>query len=138
MIKRTSKNLEVYGGALAQAQELDDSMPVMEEAAASSEDGKLYAQLAGIYLNADKYNESIKAGQKALNKGGLRSVAEVHLFMGSAYMSQKKYTQAITSLEKASRDQKYAKYAQSLIRYSKAERKREADLARTKAELAKN
>ena len=136
-IARTSRNLEVYGGALAQAQEYNKSMPVMEEAASKADNGKLYAQLSGIYLNADKFKESIAAGKKALNKGGLRSVAEVHLFMGSAYMNQKRYTQAISALEKASKDQKYAKYSQSLIRYSISERKREADLAKTKADLAK-
>lgn len=134
-VERTSKNLEVYAASLSQSQEVDQALPVMEEAAQKSDKGKLYATLAAVYLDAEKYKESIAAGKKALKKGGLRSPGEVHMFMGSAYMYMEKYDSAIASLRKALSDEKYTKYAQDLISYVKRQKKRDEDLRKAKLKV---
>lgn len=132
VVKRTSKNLEVWAASLAQAQETNDSLPIMEEAASKSDEGKLFARLSAIYLSADKFEESIKAGQQALKKGGLKSDGEVHMYIGSAYLSLEEYSKSITSLEKALRDKKYQNYAENLLKYVRSEKKRSDALKKAK------
>src|SRR5690606_32261370 len=114
VITRDAKNLEVWAVSLTQAQELKDALPIMEEAAQKMDNGKIYATLAAIYLNTDKFDEAVAAARKALNKGGLRSQGEVHMYMGSAYLSLKKYDESIKALKEAVKDDKYKTHAQNL------------------------
>ncbi len=132
VVKRTSKNLEVWAASLAQAQESAESLPIMLEAAKKSEKGKIYARLAAIYLNEEQYKEAVAAAKKALKKGGLRSEAEVHMYLGSAYLSLESYNSSISSLEKALKDKKYKKYAANLLKYVKGEKRRSDALKKAK------
>ncbi len=133
-MERTSKNLEVYAASLSQAQEVEEALPIMEEAASKSDEGKLYSTLAAIYLDAEKFDKAISAGKKALNKG-VKNEGEVHMFMGSAYMYMEEYDAAITALRKALRDDKYEKYAEKLIAYVKSQKKRDEELRKAKLKI---
>lgn len=128
VITRDAKNLEVWAVSLTQAQELKDALPIMEEAAQKMDNGKIYATLAAIYLNTDKFDEAVAAARKALNKGGLRSQGEVHMYMGSAYLSLKKYDESIKALKEAVKDDKYKTHAQNLMKYVQNEKAREEGL----------
>lgn len=127
-VARDAKNLEIWAVSLTQAQDLKNALPVMEEAAQKMDNGKIYATLAAIYLNADKYDEAVSAARKALNKGGLRSQGEVHMYMGSAYLSLKKYDESIKALKEAVKDEKYKTHAQNLMKYVQTEKTREEGL----------
>lgn len=135
VIKRTSKNLEVWAASLSQAQETSKSLPIMEEAAKKADNGKIYASLSAIYLSADKFQESVASGKKALKKGNLRSEGEVHMYMGSAYLSLERYNKSIASLTKALKDKKYNKYAANLLKYVKGEKKRSDALKKAKLKV---
>ena len=134
-LDRNAKNLETLAVALRQSQEVKKSIPIMEEAARKSDRGQLYATLAAIHLAGDQFKEAISTGKKALGKGGLKSNAEVHMFIGNAEMQLKRYNSAIKSLEKASSDKKYRKYALNLIKYIKSEQSREAQLKAAEAQF---
>lgn len=136
-IERTSKNLEVYAASLSQSQEVADAMPIMEEAAKKSDKGKLFATLSAIYLDAEKFKKSIAAGKNALKKG-VKNTGEVHMFMGSAYLSLEQYDASIASLRKALNDKKYGPHATNLIKYVKSQKKRDADLKKAQADLKKS
>jgi tetratricopeptide (TPR) repeat protein len=127
-VSRDAKNLEIWAVSLSQAQDLKNALPVMEEAAQKMDNGKIYATLAAIYLNADKYDDAVSAARKALNKGGLRSQGEVHMYMGSAYLGLKKYDDAIKALREAVKDEKYKTHAQNLMKYVQNEKTREEGL----------
>lgn len=127
-VSRDAKNLEVWAVSLTQAQDIKNALPIMEEAAQKMDNGKIYATLAAIYLNADKFDEAVAAARKALNKGGLRSQGEVHMYMGSAYLNLKKYDESIKALQEATKDEKYKTHAQNLIRYVQTEKAREEGL----------
>ena len=131
-IERTAKNLEIWAASLSQAQEVDDALPIMEEAARKSDEGKLYATLSAVYLDAEKFDDSIKAGRNALKKGDLRSEAEVYMYMGSAYLSMEKYDESIEALRKATKDERYGKHADELIKYVKKEKERDEQLRKAK------
>lgn len=127
-VSRDAKNLEVWAVSLTQAQEVDDALPIMEEAAQKMDNGKIYATLTAIYLNAEKYDEAVSSARKALNKGGLRSQGEVNMYMGSAYLSMKKYDESIKALKEAVKDEKYKTHAQNLMKYVQNEQRREEEL----------
>lgn len=133
-IERTERNLNVYSASLAQALELEEAMPIMEEAAAKSEDGKLYASLAAVYLNAEKFNESVTAAKKAIQKG-VKETGQVYIYMSTAYMQMEKFDDALDVLKKVDRDDKAQGYVNTLRRYIKTEQKRIAELKKAKAQL---
>lgn len=134
-VDRSSKNLEIYAASLSQAQEVDEALPVMEEAASKSDEGKLYATLSAVYLDAEKFKDSIEAGKKALKKKGLKSEGEVHMYMGSSYMYLEQYDNSLSSLRKALNDDKYKKYAENLIRYVKSQKKRDEELRKAQLKI---
>lgn len=130
LVQRDAKNLEIWAVSLTQSQEIKEALPIMEEAAQKMDNGKVYATLAAIYLDAEKFEDSISAAKKALQKGNLRSQGEVNMYMGSAYLSLKKYDESVKALQEASKDEKYKSHAQNLIRYVQNEKKRDEDLKR--------
>jgi len=130
LVQRDAKNLEIWAVSLTQSQEIKDALPIMEEAAQKMDNGKIYATLSAIYLDAEKFEDSITAAKKALQKGNLRSQGEVNMYMGSAYLSLKKYDDSVKALQEASKDEKYKSHAQNLIRYVQSEKKRDEDLKR--------
>lgn len=132
VVKRDTRNLESWGMSLFQAQETDAALPIIEEAAKKSGDGKLYTRLAAIYYDAEKYDESIKAGKAALKKGDIKSPAEVNLYLGLSYLSKQQYDSAIAAFKKAVREEKFEKTASDLMKYAKREKDREEKLRKAK------
>ena len=133
-LPRNAKNLEYLGAALRQSQEIKESIPVMEEAAKKASDGKLYAQLSAIYLDAEDYKKSISAANQALKKGGLKYPGEPHFYKGNAEMQLKRFGSAIESLKKARKDDRFGKYASDLLRYVESEKAREDGLKKAARE----
>lgn len=131
VVERTAKNLEAWSMSLYQAQETDKALPLMEEAAGKSEDGKLFVRLAAVYLDAEKYDSVLEAANKALKKRGLKSEGEAHMYIGLAYMNKKEYGKSIEAFEKASKDEKYEKYVTDLLKYVKREKTRTEQLQRS-------
>ncbi len=135
VVKRSATNLETLAVSLTQAYQTKEAIPVMEEAAGKADSGKLYGTLAAIYLDTENYAKAIESGNKAINKGGLRSEGEVYMYMGSAYIGMERFADAIPVLRKAAKDEKYQRYASDLIRYANAEKKRQEDLKKSAAKV---
>ncbi len=68
LIEETSKNLDLLGTAWRSAQEIEKALPVMEKAAKLSDEGRIYARLAQIYLDSYQYENAVRAAQSALEK----------------------------------------------------------------------
>lgn len=127
-IEKTSKNLEVLATALRLGQDVKKSIPVMEEAAQKSDNGDLYARLAGIYLDNDDNKAALEAGSKAYKRGGIKRVDQLQIVMGMAHANLKQYDQAIKEFEKALKDKRSEKFAAQWLEFSKAEKQREESL----------
>ena len=80
------------------SQEVEKAIPVLEDAAGVSDDGKIYDQLSYVYLEADRYDECISATSRAINKGGLRKVQGTYFIQGLCQYNQKKYTESRKSM----------------------------------------
>ena len=127
-IQPTSKNYEIAASAWRQAQELDKAIADMEQAAAKSDDGELYARLGNIYLDSDKFDEAIVAINKGLSRGGVKRPDTARLVLGMAYFNDKQYDKAREAFKAAGRDERSAKYAQQWMQYLDSELDRQTKL----------
>lgn len=130
IIEDKSKNYELAGSAWRQAQETPKAIPMMEKAAAKSDEGELYARLASVYLDGDQFDEAIKAANKGLKKGGIKRPDQTRLVLGMAYFNLGKYADARKVFREAKKDKRSAKYADQWIKYIQSEQDRLAQLAK--------
>jgi tetratricopeptide (TPR) repeat protein len=100
----------------------------MEEAAAKSDTGELYARLGNIYLDSDQYDEAIRAINKGLSRGGVKRPDTARLVLGMAYFNDKQYDKAREAFTAAGRDERSEKYAAQWIKYLDSELDRQAKL----------
>jgi tetratricopeptide (TPR) repeat protein len=128
-IPETSKNYEIAASAWRQAQEVDKAIPAMEQAAAKSSDGELYARLGNIYLDGDQYKRAISAINKGLARGGVKRPDTARLVLGMAYFNDKQYDKAREAFLAAGRDERSAQYAEQWLKYLDSEVERQAKLA---------
>ena len=90
IVKRSARNLQSYGQAWQLAQEVDEAIPVFEEAANLSDDGKIYERLAYLYMEDDQYKQCVTSAEGALNKGGLRKLQTMYIVKGMCEYNQNK------------------------------------------------
>jgi len=82
IVERSSKNLRALGQAWQLAQEIDKAIPVLEDAAKISDDGRIYDQLAYVYLEADRFSDCVRSADGALDKGGVRKKQSTYFVRG--------------------------------------------------------
>lgn len=129
IIDDKSKNYELAGSAWRQAQETAKSIPMMEKAAAKSDDGELYTRLGNLYLDGDQFDKSIEAIEKGLAKGGVKRPDQARLALGMAYFNKGDYSQARKTFRLAAKDERAEKYAQQWLTYIQSEEDRQKSLA---------
>jgi tetratricopeptide (TPR) repeat protein len=97
IVDRDARNLQSYGQAWQLAQEVDEAIPVFEEAAELSDDGKIFERLAYLYMEDDQYKRCVSSADGALNKGGLRKPQTMHVVKGMCLYNQNKLKNARSS-----------------------------------------
>jgi tetratricopeptide (TPR) repeat protein len=127
-IESNSKNYEILGNAWRQAQEVDKAIPAMEQAAAKSNKGELYARLGNVYLDGDQYKKAISAINKGLSRGGVKRPDTARLVLGMAYFNDKQYAKARDAFNAARKDERSEKYASQWIKYLNSELDRQKKL----------
>jgi tetratricopeptide (TPR) repeat protein len=127
-IEGKSKNWELTGNAWRQAQELEKAIPAMEQAAASSDKGELYARLGNIYLDNDEFTKAITAINKGLSRGGIKRPDTARLVLGMAYFNLNQYENAREAFIAAGKDERSAAYAKQWIGYMDSELARQKSL----------
>ena len=128
-VEGTSKNYEILGNAWRQAQEVEKAIPAMEQAAAKSDKGELYARLGNVYLDGDQYKKAISSINKGLSRGGVKRPDNARLVLGMAYFNVKEYDKAREAFKAAGRDERSEKYASQWIKYMDSELQRQRSLA---------
>ena len=128
-VEGTSKNYEILGNAWRQAQEIEKAIPAMEQAAAKSDKGELYARLGNVYLDGDQYKKAISSINKGLSRGGVKRPDNARLVLGMAYFNVKQYDKAREAFKAAGRDERSEKYASQWIKYMDSELQRQRSLA---------
>lgn len=128
IIEEKSKNFELAGSAWRQAQETKKSIPMMEKAAQTSEEGELYTRLGNVYLDGDQNEKAIEAIKKGLAKGGVKRPDQARLVLGMAYFNTGNYSEARKAFREAAKDERSEKYAKQWITYLNSEEDRQKSL----------
>jgi len=117
-MKPTKKNFELYANCLIQAKEYDSALPVLEKAAKLSSDGKLYALQARLYLEKEKFKQSIKFFDLAIKKGLKKEMmGKVLVEKAVSFIQLKDYKTALSILDKASGYKSGKKLAENWRKY---------------------
>lgn len=130
IIEEKSKNYELAGSAWRQAQETQKSIPMMEKAAAKSDDGELYTRLGNVYLDGDQFKQAVDAINKGLEKGGVKRPDQARLALGMAYFNLGNYSDARKVFRVAAKDDRSEKYAKQWLKYIQSEQERQEELAK--------
>jgi len=128
LVDDKSKNYELAGSAWAQAREVAKSIPMMEKAAAKSDEGELYVRLGNVYLDGDQFSKAADAVQKGLDKGGVKRPDQARLVLGMSYFNMGEYTKARRAFRDAGKDERSAKYSQQWLKYISSEEARQKEL----------
>lgn len=137
IIERTDRNLRAFGQAYQLSQEVDEAIPLFQEAAELAEDGKIYESLAQLYLEDEKFADCVSAATHALEKGGLRKVQSVHIVRGMCEFNRDRLTPARRSFAscrteaRRARDESNQRVCQQWITYidRESERRRHIEAA---------
>ena len=129
-IKGVSKNYITLAQAFTSAQEAKKALPYMEKAAKLADNGEPWAQLAGVYFDNDRFDDSIKAAKTAFNKGGVKRPENTHVLMGMALFNLKKLSDAKKAFRKAQKSKSTEKVAKQWIKYIDSEIKRQIELSK--------
>lgn len=130
-VEKNSRNLKFVAQSLTMAREDESAIPVLEAAAALSEDGNLDAEMAQTLLNLQKYEQAITAANKAFEKGQLDRPGIAHLILGMSYFNLKQYDSALKAFESAIDFKGSRKMANQWLKYVKTEKRNAEALART-------
>lgn len=114
-ISENAKNYRLLSQAWQLAQEDEKAVPALRRAAQLSGDGELDARLAVAYLNLDRYEDCIQAGQSALDKGGVRKPNDVRITIGMCQYNLDRYSDARRTFIVLGRDDNYQKIARQWI-----------------------
>jgi tetratricopeptide (TPR) repeat protein len=98
LLEENLRNLKFLAQAWQRAKEDKKAVPVLEEAAALSEDGQLDAQLALLYYNLNDYEKAINAANQALAKGDLDRAGDTHMVLGLSLYNSQRFVQALEQL----------------------------------------
>ena len=128
LVDDKSKNYELGGSAWAQAREVEKSIPMMEQAAAKSDEGELYVRLGNVYLDGDQFTKAADSVNKGLKKGGVKRPDQARLVLGMAYFNLGEYDKARKAFRDAGKDERSEKYAKQWITYVTSEEERQLEL----------
>ena len=135
LVEQTDRNLRSLGQAYQLAQEVDKAIPVFEQAGKLSDEGRIYENLAQLYMEDDKFDSCVTAATNALNKGGLRKRQSVFIVRGMCEYNRDGLGAARESFvscrneSRRERDQGNQRICQQWITYIDRERDRRRQLA---------
>ena len=131
VVRDNEKNLKLLADSWRMAQEIDKAIPVLEQAAKLSKDGKSYVLLGNLYLAEDKLEKAVDSIKKGLKKGKIDKISQVHLTLGQAYFELQKFEDAKKEFRIAARDKdkKVKSTANNWIKYTENEEIRVKNLA---------
>lgn len=136
LVERTDRNLRSLGQAYQLAQEVDKAIPVLEAAGKASDEGRIFENLAQLYMEDDNFDACVTAASNALRKGGLRQVQSVYIVRGMCEYNRDGLSKAKESFvscrneSRRVRDQSNLRICQQWIRYIDSESARRRALAR--------
>jgi len=128
-IVATERHLAALAQAYIAAKDEEKAIPVLIKAAEVSETGKYDAQLAHSYLNLENWQMAAKSADKALERGGISRVGDMHLVLGMSYFNMQDFEQSLHAFKAAENIKTSAKTAKQWYAYVKREQGQYAQIA---------
>lgn len=82
IVEKTAINWRSLGQAWQLSQENDKAIAALKKSGALDDNGRVYEQLAQLYLEKEQFKSCVGAADSALQKGGLRKVQSTHVIRG--------------------------------------------------------
>ena len=122
------------------AQEIEEAIPVLEEAAKVAKDGETFILLGNLYLFEDRVEDAVRAIKDGIKKGKLKKLSQAHLVLGQAYFELQDFDEAKKYFRMAARDKdkKVKKTANTWIKYAENEEIRVRNLALRREYIQQN
>ena len=118
VIEEDLKNLRLLGGFWSQAGQHKDAIAAYQRAAALSDDGEIYAQLASVFYQAADYRACVDAANAATEKGGLESPGQNFMLQGLSLINLDKPEQALQAFRQAKDFKRHFSSAKEWERYT--------------------
>jgi len=141
LVEATAKNLQSLGQAYQIAQDIDDAIPILENAGKLSEEGEIFSRLSQLYLEKDEYKKCTDAADSALEKGVDREY-NTEIVLGMCLFNRDRLTQArktfVTARRhaRADKNESVERICNQWITYIDRDRIRRDELAKAEAEFA--
>ena len=100
-LERGIKNQTLLANIWSQAGQHDKAISAYKDAAALSDDGELYAKLAGVYYQDGKYQACVDASRAAVEKGGVTLPGQNFMLLGLSLVNLEKYEAALQAFRQA-------------------------------------
>lgn len=100
-VKATRKHYEMLATFWTQAQEFDQALSALGQAAPLAKTGQVFIRQGGLYLAKEDWQNAKQALLKGLQKGQLKNQGKAYLSLGIAQFKSGERDQAIQSFEKA-------------------------------------
>ena len=128
LVQQNAQMLDLVGIAWQQAREGERAMPWLERAAREANDAAMWARLAGIELDANRYAEAVAAAQKGLadRAGG----GQARIVLGTALYRLGRLQEAREAFTAVPSNDAAARSARDWLRFLDTEIARAEELAR--------
>lgn len=136
IVEKTAVNWRSLGQAWQLSQETDNAITAMKASGALDDNGRVYEQLASLYLDKEEYNSCVSAADSALKKGGLRKTQSVHVIRGMCLYNDDKLNSGRASFVRArtasrkDKDSQTERMSAQWITFIDSESNRRTELAR--------
>ncbi|WP_089024875.1 tetratricopeptide repeat protein [Pseudocolwellia agarivorans] len=123
------KYLDMLAQSYISAKNDEKAIPVLVKASEIAETGKFDAFLAQSYLNLEKWDLAIASAKKAIKRGGVDRLGNMHLVIGMSNFNLKKFDASLTAFADAQKLKESAKTAEQWYQYVKREQSAQMQLA---------
>lgn len=123
------KYLDMLAQSYISAKNDEKAIPVLVKAAKIAENGKFDAFLAQSYLNLEKWELAIASAKKAIKRGGVDRLGNMHLVIGMSNFNLKKFDESLSAFEDAQKLEETEKTAKQWHQYVEREKRAEMQLA---------
>ena len=97
VVEDTRRNLQSLGQAWQMAQNVEKAIPAYHRAAERADDGELHYRLAQLYLDRDDCENSIRAADRAIARGGVDREGQIYLVKGMCQYNLGRFEAAVST-----------------------------------------
>ncbi|NQZ82349.1 MAG: hypothetical protein HRT52_15170 [Colwellia sp.] len=113
--------LDLLAQAYIAAKNDDKAIPVLKSAAKIADSGKFDAYLAQAYLNTEQWLLAYDAADRAIKRGGLTRLGDMHLVKGMASYNLQQFERSLMAFTQAKKLKESAKTAKQWFHYVEQE-----------------